>query len=214
MLNKLKEKYYRRRGQKYLSSRQSSKARKFLLKSFELNDSAENMFNLALSYMSLFQYQEAENYLRRIYVLHPENEINILAYIESLLMQRKWSDLEQIIADQHKNFSSSNSFNKYADIINNPVEREKYTASKEKIMTGFQQLDKGNKEDALQDFLKAVDYFEKDPALLQNIGLLYFDTEKFDQAYKFFEKALTILPGELQLQKLLIKTKKKLPSKL
>lgn len=210
MINQLKERYYRRKGQKLLAQRDAAKAQKFLLKCVELNPSAENMFNLALSYMALFHYQEAEKYLRRIYDIHPDNEINILALIESLLLQRKWSRLEEIISEKENTFSDSSAFSKYTSLALDPVEREKYVAAKEKYNLGFQEIEKGNKEAALQHLLFALDYFDASAELLQNIGVLYFERSNYTEAFKFFEKALANSPGNLQLQQLLIKTKKQL----
>lgn len=210
MINKLKEKYYRRKGEKLLAKRDAAKAQKFLLKCTELNASPENMFNLALAYMALFRYREAEELLLKIQQIYPENEINLLALIEALLLQRKWTRLEEFISQNKETFSGSTSFSKYAALSLDPVEREKYVTAKEKYNLGFQEIEQGDRTAALQHLLFALNYFGESAELLQNIGVLYFENLNFQEAYKFLEKALVKSPGNRQLQQLLIKTKKHL----
>jgi tetratricopeptide (TPR) repeat protein len=212
LLSHLKEKHARIKGQKFLASKNPGKAHRFLIKALRLNESAENMFNLALCNMALSKYNDAEVYLRKIQINHAENELNILALLESLLMQRKWSELENTVNDLKKSFSGNVTFMRYSALITDPVEREKYVSAKEDIHEGFQELDKGNKTTALQKFLRAADHLKENPELLQNIGLIYLEESEYNEAYKYFEKALAISPANFQLQKLLIRTKKKLPA--
>ncbi|KQC07375.1 MAG: hypothetical protein APR54_01040 [Candidatus Cloacimonas sp. SDB] len=212
MFRKLKEKIYQKKGQKLLAAQKAEKANKYFLKCIVLNQSAENLFNLALSYMALYQYTEAEIYLRRIYEKLPQNELNALALIESLLLQRKWHSLNTILPDLKKNLPASDSIKKYNNIISDAVEREKYVNFREHIQFAFQEVDQGNTDAALEHFLKAETYFKDSFDIIQNIGIIYFQKSDYDNAYKYFEKALSLAPGNLRIQKNLIKTKKMINS--
>jgi len=212
LFRKLKEKVYQKRGQKLLAGQKAEKANRYFLKCIVYNQSAENMFNLALSYMALYQYAEAEIYLRRIYKKLPQNELNALALIESLLLQRKWHSLNTILPDLKKKLPASDSIKKYHTIISDAVEREKYVSFREHIQFAFQEVDQGNTNTALEHFLKAESYFNDSFDIIQNIGIIYFQKSDYNNAYKYFEKALSLAPGNLRIQKNLIKTKKMINS--
>ena len=210
MISKIKESYFTRRSRKLLAAGKAEKALRILLRCIDLNPSAENRFNLALSYMALYQYDLAEQHLLQVKETHPDNEINLLALIEAFLMQRKWSRLEDLITKSRDSFSGSSSFNKYAALALDPVEREKYVTAKEKYNSGMQEIDRGNKAEALNLLRSALDYFNESSDLLRNIGLLHLELSEYEAAYRCFNDALSRNTGDVALQKLLIRAKRKL----
>jgi len=212
LFSNFNERRYRKKGQKLLSSGNAQRAKHYFLKSISISDSVENLFNLALSQMALFHYSEAEELLIKIYNKFPENELNSLALIDCLLMQRKWKESEKISDEFKQNNSGSKAISNFSELIKNVVERERYVSAKENMNNGFKEIDAGNKDKALDFFLKAEKHMTDNPDLLNNIGLLYFERSKYQEAYEYFKNALILSNGDIRIQKNLIRTRKKIPS--
>jgi len=212
LFKKYNENRYRKKGQKLLSSGDAKKAKHFFLKSISINSSVENLFNLALSHMALLQYSKAEDLLIKIYKEFPENELNGLALMECLLIQRKWKDSESISSQLIKNIPESTPVRYFSKIISDVILREKYVSAKENIHKAFQEIDSGSKDKALDFFLQAERHLPTNSEILNNIGILYFEKSEFEKAYKYFENALTLSQSDIRIQKNLIRTKKKLGS--
>jgi len=213
LFRKFSEQRYNRKGQKLLASGKAARAIAVFQKCLLSNNSAENRFNFALALMAVNQYSDAEQYLNKIYNEYPENELNGLALIECLLLQRKWRESENIVDYYKEKLPSSKAVYNYARIINDPVEREKYVSAKEYLNSAFSALDEDELDEALELFLKAEAYLSTNSDILNNIGMIYFKRNEQIKAYGYFERAHKLSPDDLRIRKNLLRTRKKLKRK-
>ena len=209
----LKEKRYRKKGQFLLSKGKTKKAFLYFQNALILNDSTENIFNFALSLMSLFKYKEAEVYLRKVYEKFPENEINSLALAECLLMQKKWKETEKIYQTLLEKNPDSTTYKKYQLLIQDVTLREKHVLAKESFNRAFNEINNKNLDQALVSLKKAEQFIPDDVNILNNIGSILLKTKKYLEAYKYFEKAITLAPKNKKIQKNFYLVKRKISQK-
>jgi len=206
----LQEKRLTRKGQKLLAKQEFEKAHSIFQKAILLNNSVENRFNLAITFLSLSQYAEAEKYLIDIYEAFPENALNLLALAESVLMQRRWDEAvlyyKELVALDPKNKAHL----QYLKIAEDVVAREKYVKAKELFAKATVQLKRKNDKEALEILLQAHEYFPHDPVIINNIATLHIMLKNFQKAYKFALKAVKIKPDDPRYQNNLKVVKRKL----
>ncbi len=209
-ITSLKEKHFQKKGQNLLISGKLEKAFSCFKKAVLLNDSTDNIFNLALSLLSLSKYSEAEKYFKKIFQNFPDNEINILSLAECLIMQRKWDeaiDHYRILVEKKPH---SDPLKIYLTQAEDVVAREKYVKSKELFSQAQIELRKKNDAKALAYLLEAEEFDPKNPNTLNNIGSVLLLKKEFETAYKYFEKAVVLAPQNKKFQKNLLLTKRKL----
>jgi len=206
----LKEKYFQKKGRELLISGKLEKAFSYFQKAVLLNDSTDNIFNLALSLLSLSKYSEAEKYFKKIYQDFPDNEINILSLAECLIMQRKWDeaiDHYRILVEKKPQSEPLKAYLAQAEDV---VAREKYVKSKELFYKAQIEIRKKNDTKALEYLLEAEEYDPKNPNTLNNIGSVLLLKKEFKKAYGYFEKAVVLAPQNKKFQKNLLHVKRKL----
>ena len=206
----LKEKHFRKKGQRLLSNNNFEKAYLLFQKAILLNNSVENKFNLAISLLSLSEYSKAEKYLENIYEQFPDNKLNILALAECNIMQRKWNKAIKLYKTIIKLFPDSESYIHYLERAEDVVAREKYVRAKELFNTATIELKQKNDEKALNILLEANEYFPEDATIINNIATLYIMLKDFPKAYKYSLKALSIKPDDPRFQNNLKIAKRKL----
>ena len=104
------------RGQKLLSKGKIEKAYSIFQQVVLLDDSHENLFNLALALMSLHKYSDAEEYLQKVYKILPSNEMNMLTLAECSLMQQKWEQAIELYEELSENNPRNESYNNYLSL--------------------------------------------------------------------------------------------------
>lgn len=208
-----KAKRLQKRGQKFLTSGKIEKAYGIFQKVILLDNSTENLFNLALSLMSLARYSEAESYLRKIEENFPDHEMNTLTLAESLIMQKKWDEAIKFYENASQINPRSEAYKKYVAISKDVVAREKYVKSKEFFQEAIEELRHKNDEKALKILQKANEYFPGNPNILNNIGTLYLNLKNYKKAYSYFIKAISYDPKNEKFQKNLLTAKRKIKNK-
>lgn len=126
----LKIKRLRLKGQKLLTQGNFEKAFPVFQKAVLLDDSFENIYNLALCQTALGKHEEAEAYLEKIIQEIPGNEMILLTLAECKLMLKKWQEAIQYFRKLTEINSRSESYKKYYQLSTDTVEREKYVSSK------------------------------------------------------------------------------------
>ena len=208
--NNYQEKKYRKKGIQFLNKRKLEKAYKCFQKVVSINDSIENIFNLALSFMSLSRYLDAEKYFQKVYEKFPENELNSLAFAECLLMQKKWNDSAKIYAELVKRNPDSKVYKKYLKRAKDVIAREKYVKSKELFESAQKELQKKNNDKALKMLKEAAEFDPGNPNIMNNIGSILMSRKMFSEAYGYFEKAIILAPNNKKFQKNVFHAKMKL----
>lgn len=208
-----KAKRLQKKGQKFLTSGKIEKAHGIFQKAILLDNSTENLFNLALSLMSLARYSEAEGYLLKIEENFPDHELNTLTLAESLIMQKKWDEAIKFYEKASQINPRSEAYKKYVAISKDVVAREKYVKSKEFFQEAIEELRHKNDEKALKILQKANEYFPGNPNILNNIGTLYLNLKNYKKAYSYFIKAISYDPKNEKFQKNLLTTKRKIKNK-
>ena len=112
-MQSLKAKRLRKKGQQLLTSGKIEKAHRIFQKVVLIDNSTENLFNLALSLMAMAHYSEAENYLRKIETNFPDHELNTLTLAESLIMQKKWDEAIKFYKKANQINPRSEAYKKY-----------------------------------------------------------------------------------------------------
>jgi tetratricopeptide (TPR) repeat protein len=59
---------------------------------------------------------------------------------------------------------------------------------------GLEEYEKGNYQEAIENFSKAIDAYPDDASLYNNRGLTYFELKKYDKALSDFSKAIELKP--------------------
>jgi len=206
----LKEKLLTKKGQKLLTKNDFEKAYLLFQKAILLNNSVENKFNLAISFLSLSEYSKAEKYLKNIYEEFPENELNLLALAECHIMQRKWDEAIKFYQMGVRLFPGKKSYKLYLNIAEDVVAREKYVKAKELFKEATTELKLKNDEEALNILLQANEYFPQDATIINNIATLYIMLKDFPKAYSYATKAVSLKPEDPRFQNNLKIAKKKL----
>jgi len=206
----IKEKRLIKKGQKLLTKNDFEKANLLFQKAILINNSVENKFNLALSFLSLSEYSKAEKYLIDIYNEFPENELNLLALAECNIMQKKWDDAIEFYKLIVKLFPGKKNYEHYLNIAEDAVAREKYIKAKELFKKATKELKQKNDEKALNILLQANEYFPEDATIINNIATLYIILKDFQKAYKYSLKAVSIRPDDPRFQNNLKIAKRKL----
>ncbi len=206
----LTEKRLRKKGQKLLTKNDFKKANLLFQKAILINNSVENKFNLAISFLSLSEYSKAEKYLIDIYNEFPENELNLLALAECNIMQKKWDDAIEFYKLIVKLFPGKKNYEHYLNIAEDAVAREKYIKAKELFKKATKELKQKNDEKALNILLQANEYFPEDATIINNIATLYIILKDFQKAYKYSLKAVSIKPDDPRFQNNLKIAKRKL----
>ncbi len=209
-IDNFKEKYFRRKGQKLLTKGKIEKAYTYFRKALLLKNSAENVFNLSVTLMSLGNYAEAEKFLSKIKEQYPENTLNTLSLAECMIMQKKWDKAIQLYQKILKKDPDNPSFKKYLKIAQDPVFREKYVKSKELFNKATLALKQKNDEKALKHLLDANEYFPNEPHVLHNIGSIYFLKKRYKKAYKYILQAYELKKNNPKFKESLKKVKNKL----
>ena len=212
-LQLLKAKRLQKKGQKFLTSGKIEKAHGIFQKVVLINNSTENLFNLALSLMALVRYPEAESYLRKIKENFPDHELNTLTLAECLIMQKKWDEAIKFYEKASQINPRSKAYKKYVAITKDVVAREKYVKSKEFFQEAIEELRCKNDEKALKILQEANEYFPGNPNILNNIGTLYLNLKYYKKAYSYFTKAISLDPENKKFQKNLLTAKRKIKIK-
>ena len=207
-LDKLKEKFYRKLGKKNLSYGNADKALKCFKKAVIYESSTDNLFNLGLSLMALEKYEAALEYFHKVYENYPENELNNLSMAQCYMMLHEWdkaTEFYKIVSDNNPN---NRAFKKYLELSEDVVVREKYVNAKKLLGKAKRELENKNDDKALKYLHEANEYLPDNPMILNNIATILYMKNKYKQAYKYIEKAISIDPQNPKLQKSLSRIKK------
>ncbi len=205
-----KKKQLRQKGQKLLSKGKIEKAYSIFQKVVLLDDSQENLFNLALVLMALNKYPEAEEYLQKVYEKLPSNEMNLLTLAECSMMQQKWEQADKLYQELIAANPRNESYQNYLIISKDIVAREKYVKSKELFNAAALELKMKNDEKALKILLEAEEYFPENPNILNNIGSIYLLLKKYKQAYDYFIRAMQFDSNNLKIKKNVLIARKRI----
>ncbi|MCD4818446.1 MAG: tetratricopeptide repeat protein [Candidatus Cloacimonetes bacterium] len=210
MLEKYRTKKLQNKGQKLLVKGKIQKAYDIFQKVILLDNSTENIFNLAISLLSLNRFSEAESYFQKIYENYPENELNMLSYADCLMLQRKWQEAIPIFRSLSENNPKNKKYQFYEQISEDVIQREKYVRSRELFNSAREELNKKHDEKALKILLEAYEYNDKNPILLNNIASLYIMKKDYAKAYNYLESAFKLDKENIRIIKNMVLVKKKL----
>ncbi|MCF7792578.1 MAG: tetratricopeptide repeat protein [Candidatus Cloacimonetes bacterium] len=186
----LKIKRLRLKGQKLLTKGDFEKAFPVFQKAVLLDNSYENIYNLALCQTALGKYEDAEAYLDKINQEIPGNEMILLTLAETKLMQKKWQESIDHFQKLTEINPRSESYKKYLALSKDEVEREKYVSSKMLLFKATEALQQKKDEEALKLLIEADETYPENANILNNIGSIYMLMKDYKNAYKYFSEAL------------------------
>ncbi len=210
MIDTLKENRLIRKGKKLLTKGKLEKAYRCFEKAVMLNNSINNRFYLGLSMMSLTRFADAKKIFTDIRKEDEENELNLLSLAECNMMLRKWLEAENIYRKLHKMFPNNEAYKEYLERSQDVIYREKYVIARELFSKAERALFAKDKKEALKHLLEAEEYNPNSSMILNNIASLYMLLKKYEEAYPYIERAITISPDNQRFQKNYISIKRKL----
>ncbi|MFO7897233.1 MAG: tetratricopeptide repeat protein [Candidatus Cloacimonadales bacterium] len=210
MINKIIETRLIRKGKKQITEGKLEKAHACFQKAVILNNSTDNLFYLGLSLMSLARFEEARKYFADIQEKNPENELNLLSLAECNMMLRDWLAAERNYQQLTQQFPNNQPYQEYLQRSQDVVYREKYVISRELFAQAERALFAKDKAKALAYLLEAEQYNPNNPNILNNIGSLLMLQKKYQEAFPYIERAVTISPNNQKFQDSYQRIKRKL----
>jgi Flp pilus assembly protein TadD len=202
--------FARKRGQKLLVNGKTTKAEKCFRLALNLADNPENHFNLALTLLSEHKFTEAEKHFATVNQKFPENELNNLAMFECLILQGKWQKALDQIEVLCSGFPENMKYKKLSDIAKDEVLRENFCLFKFLNFQAYELLQNNKLEPARLKYAEALTLFPDEIEVLNNLGSIHLKRQEYNQAFSYFEKALSLEPDNRTLQKNLLQVKHKL----
>lgn len=195
LIDQIRMKYYQRKGQKMLLRGEPERAFIYLEKALFLEDSAANIYNIALTLLTLKRYSEAESYLQKLLDNYPGNELASLTMVELYMQQRDWDKAIDLLSELVTLHPSNNNYKRYLQRVKNPEAREGYIKAKEMLNEAQELLARKEKAKALETLLKAEKIDPENPYIQNNIGSFYLMLEKNPKrALTYFQKAYELEP--------------------
>jgi tetratricopeptide (TPR) repeat protein len=209
LLEQIRMNYFQRKGQKLLMKGKPEKAFPYLEKALMLEDSAANLFNLALTLLTLQHYAEAEKYLQKILDNYPGNELTTLTLAELYMQQREWNKAKSLFQNMVRIHPNNKNYKTYLRRIDNPEQRESYIQAKELLNRSQNLLEQKKNKEALQALLQAERHDPENPYIQNNIGTFYLILEKKPKiALTYYQKAYQLEPENEKFKENLFRTRK------
>jgi len=167
----------------------------------------QDKINLILDFLNSKKFSEAEEELKKLILLVPNNFFLENIYGIILSSQNRYHDainhfkraikLNSNFSNAHYNLGST--FMKISDYDNAIYSlkesikiNDNYFQAYFNLGDCYRKLDKFN--EALSSFSKCIEINKNDPDIYNNLGLLYYESKHFDLAILNFEKYLTFNP--------------------
>jgi tetratricopeptide (TPR) repeat protein len=206
-----KKAYYRNKGQKLLVKGMPEKAYYYLEKALMLDNSPSNMYNLALTLLTLGKHEEAKDYLVKICAEFPGNELAVLTLAELYMQKREWEKAENLLSQLVKEHPSNLNYKKYYERIADPDSRESYIKAKELLNQAQNLLQQKQFKKAEKTLLEAEILDPGNPYIKNNLGSYYLMLENDPKkALDCFQKAFEIDPSNMKFRKNLSAARKKM----
>lgn len=173
-------------------------------------DDPDITYQLGLCAMAQFQYQKAESLFKKLHQLYPEQEINSLTLAECYMMQKIWPEAIKLYQELTRQNPRSKLYEFLLNRAQDVVEREKYVMGKHLLNNSQQILSSGSSREALDLLLQAEQLLPNDLAILNNIGIIYSEQKKWQEAYTYLEKALKLAPDNSRLRSHFLRIKARL----
>ncbi len=203
--------YYQKKGQKLLMQGKPEKAYPYFEKALILEDSAANIYNMALTLLTMKRYDEAESYLQKILDNYPGNELATLTLAELYMQQREWDKAKELFSELVRLHPKNNNYKSYLQRLEDPEKRENYIKAKQLLNESQRLLEAQKTKEALQVLLQAERYDPDNPYIQNNIGSFYLMLEnKPKKALTYFQRAYQLEPENLKFKENLYKVRKQL----
>ncbi len=172
------------------------KALRIMERLYHWSGSDEDSFNLAFCLISLRQYGQALELIEPIYRKSPGELFIGSSYAQCLLLTRQWETAKNILQSLQPAHPTDLILKKMIEVVENPVERDKYVTSLDWQFEASLQRDREEYAAALELLLKAVELTPKDAQLQNNIGAVMLRLKyPAEKAMKHFQKAMEIEPN-------------------
>lgn len=206
-----REKYYRLRGQRFLTRGKLSKADHYFQKALIINQNAPNYYNMAILEMGNNHFQEALSYLHKVLELVPDNDMAVLTCAECYAMLREWDESIFYFRTLNNKYPSHSLYKYYYERSMDVVQREKYVRSRELFNQAMLETEKKEYEKAYQSLLEAEEYDPLNPMIPNNLGGISILAGKpLSEVVVHFEQAVKIAPNDEKYKKNLLYIKRKM----
>jgi tetratricopeptide (TPR) repeat protein len=201
----MKLKYFHYKGVTAMMKGKYEKAYNWMQKALMISNTAVYQYDMGIILLSLFKYEQASNYLRKVLSAVPDNEIALLAYAQSQLMLRSWEQAIETYSQLTKQHPTNVSYQRYLQMIQDPVEREKNVCAKELIHKAQVEVEKHQLIDALNHLTEAESFDPTNSQIPNNIGAILISLGRsYDEILSYFEKALSLEPESEKIKRNII----------
>lgn len=204
-----KKNFYRNKGQKLLLSGRPEKAYPYLELALMMDIEPHNMYNLALAFLAMQKYEEAEMFLKKIVAQAPDNALAVLTLSDLYTQRRDWDKALEIMDRLCKAFPANPVYKKYMQVISDPKRRESYIKAKELLNIAQKEILSGDIDTAFNKLKQAVKLDPENPYIHNNLGSIYLRAKNEPKkAFEHYHKAYKLNPNSKTFKENLEKTRR------
>ncbi len=208
-LDVFKKNFYRNKGQKLLLRGRPEQAYPYLEAALMMDIDPHNMYNLALAFLAMQKYDEAEAFLTKIVERAPDNALAVLTLSDLYTQRRDWDKALEIMDRLCKAYPNNPVYKKYLLVISDPKRRENYIKAKELLNKGQKDILSGNVDAAYNSLKQAVKLDPENPYIHNNLGSICLRAKNDPKkAFEHFHKAYQLNPNSKAFKENLEKTRK------
>lgn len=194
-VNRFRELYYQKRGQRMLSRGVKNKAYECFEKAILLNNNYVNQFNMALVLITMNQHKNAETYLLKVLEKFPDNEMVLMTLGDVYSILRNWDKAIECFAHLTTINPENSVYLKFLTRARDVVLREKFVVSRELFFKGMQLQEDKKYSEALSVLQESAEFDQDNAVIFNTMGLVSMMAGKTNEEISsYFEKAVLLAP--------------------
>jgi tetratricopeptide (TPR) repeat protein len=205
LLDYIRMKYFHYKGITALMKGKYDKAYEWLQRVLMISNTTVYQYDMGIILLSLYQYEEAIDYLHKVLKAVPNNEMALLAYAQSQMMLRNWDLAIESFKHLLEQHPTNVAYLKYLTVAENPVEREKNVCARELLNKAQTEVSNHHLIEALDHLKQAESFDPQNPQIPNNIGAVMISLGRsYQEILEYFEKALLLDPQNQKIKRNII----------
>ncbi len=194
-INRFREIFYQRRGQRYLSRGIKKKAYKYFEKAILIDNNYVNQFNMALVLITMNKHLEAVSYLQKVLDKFQDNELVLMTLGDVYSILRDWDKAIECFAHLTAINPNNSIYSKYLKRSKDVVLREKFVLSRELLIKGILLQEQKKYEESLEALKESIEFDNENAVVFNTMGLVSMMALKPDEEIAgYFEQAVLLSP--------------------
>ncbi len=202
LLDYIMLKFFHYKGIMALVKGRYVKAYHWMQKVLMISNTPEYQYDMGIILLSLYKYEEAVDYLHKVLIAVPDNEIALLAYAQSQSMLRHWEEATESFTHLAAQHPTNLSYQRYLELVRNSIKREKNICARELVNLAQTEVEKGQLNEALTHLREAEAFDPQNPQIPNNIGAILISLKRSnEEILDHFEKALSLDPENEKIKR-------------